>query len=136
MDNRSSSHSSSFDRAAIGLSGLCVAHCLLLPVVIALSPLLNGFGSGHFHLQMLLVVVPVSLFALTRGFGRHRNQATIALGLSGLAILIFGATVAHRVFGPLADTVLTIAGSLVLATAHYCNGRLVRHARNGLQSAR
>jgi hypothetical protein len=50
---------------------------------------------------------------------------------AGIAILSIGGTVAHANYGILADTLLTIAGSIVLATSHYFNNRLTRHVPAG-----
>jgi len=127
MDNRVSSQHGIFDQVSIALSGLCLVHCLLLPVIIAALPLLNQFNASHFHMQMLLVVIPVSLFAFALGFKRHHNQRIIACGIAGIALLAVGGTVAHANYGLVADTLMTIAGSLLLATAHYFNNRLTRH---------
>jgi len=127
MDNRSSRRGSILDHAAIVLSGLCIVHCLLLPAIIVALPLLARINESHFHAQMLLVVVPVSLFAFALGFRRHHNKKIIAGGIAGIAILSIGGTVAHANYGILADTLLTIAGSIVLATSHYFNNRLTRH---------
>lgn len=127
MDNRSSRQSSILDHAAIVLSGLCLVHCLLLPVIIVALPLLSQFDEAHFHIQMLIVVVPVSLFAFAFGYRHHRNKTIIAWGIAGIAILFIGGTIAHANFGLLADTLVTVAGSIVLATAHYFNNRLTRH---------
>ena len=115
------------DRAAIALSGLCLAHCLLLPGLIVLLPLLGRLDAAHFHLPMLFVVVPVSLLAFGLGFRRHRRIAVVAFGFAGIASMVFGGTWAHVHYGLAADTALTIAGSIVLATAHYFNNRLTRH---------
>jgi hypothetical protein len=76
---------------------------------------------------MLLVVVPVSLFAFAHGYRRHGNLRIIAGGIAGIALLFTGGTVAHANYGSLADILLTISGSLVLATSHYFNNRLMRH---------
>ena len=127
MDNRASNQGGIFDHAAIALSGLCLVHCLLLPIIILLLPLLNYVNATHFHAQMLLVVMPVSLFAFVLGYRHHRNHAIIAWGTTGIAILAFDGTVAHASYGALADTLMTIAGSIVLATSHYMNNRLTRH---------
>ena len=127
MDNSSANQSGVLDKAAVALSGLCLLHCLLLPFIIAVLPLLGQFNEAHFHAQMLLVVLPVSLFAFVQGFRRHGNHAIIAWGTTGIAILVFGATVAHASYGALADTLMTIAGCIVLATSHYMNNRLTRH---------
>ncbi len=127
MDNRSSSRGGILDHAAIALSGLCLVHCLLLPIIIVAAPLLAQLNETHFHAQMLLVVLPVSLFAFAHGYRRHGNKRIIAGGIAGIALLFTGGTVAHANYGPLADVLLTIAGSLILATSHYFNNRLMRH---------
>ena len=127
MDNSSSEKGGIFDHAAIALSGLCFVHCLLLPIIIVALPLLGQFSETHFHAQLLIVVVPVSLFAFALGFRRHANTASIAGGIAGISLLFIGGTVAHANFGPLADSLLTMAGSIVLATSHYYNNRLTRH---------
>lgn len=127
MDNSSSEKGGILDHAAIALSGLCLVHCLLLPVIIIALPLLGQLNATHFHAQLLIVVIPVSLFAFTLGFRRHANQAIIAGGIAGISLLFIGGTVAHANFGLLADSLLTMAGSIVLATSHYYNNRLTRH---------
>ncbi len=127
MDNRSSRQGGILDHAAIVLSGLCLVHCLLLPVIIVAVPLLAQLNETHFHAQMLLVVVPVSLFAFAHGYRRHGNLRIIAGGIAGIAVLFIGGTVVHASYGILADSLLTIAGSIVLATSHYFNNRLMRH---------
>ena len=127
MDNRFSRRGGILDHAAIVLSGLCLVHCLLLPVIIVAVPLLAQLNETHFHVQMLLVVVPVSLFAFAHGYRRHGNLRIIAGGIAGIAVLFIGGTVVHASYGILADSLLTIAGSIVLATSHYFNNRLMRH---------
>jgi hypothetical protein len=126
MDNRSVNEAGRLDQLAVGLSGLCLTHCLLLPVVIALMPFLGQLDDDHLHVQMLVVVLPVSLIALTLGFRRHRNAHLFALGVAGLALLVFGGTIAHNLYGVIADRVFTIAGSITLAVTHYRNSRLSR----------
>jgi hypothetical protein len=129
MDNRSSRHDGILDRVAITLSGLCLVHCLLLPAIIVVLPLVSQFSETHFHAQMLIVVVPVSLFAFGFAYRRHGNKAVIAWGIAGIAIMFVGGTVAHANYGILADSLLTMAGSVILATSHYFNNRLAGHAR-------
>ncbi len=127
MDNRFSRRGGILDHAAIVVSGLCLVHCLLLPIIIVAVPLLAQLNETHFHAQMLLVVVPVSLFAFAHGYRRHGNLRIIAGGVAGIALLFIGGTVVHASYGILADSLLTIAGSIILATSHYFNNRLMRH---------
>jgi len=129
MDNRSTRNRDILDHAAIALSGLCLIHCLLLPVIVVTLPLLGQFNEAHFHVQMLVVVVPVSLFAFTLGYRNHGNKRIIAWGIAGIALLFIGGTFALAKYSILADSLLTMAGSIVLATSHYQNNRLTRHLR-------
>lgn len=126
MDRRSQNDSAVFDRVAVALSGLCLVHCLLLPFAIMLTPFLGSIGEDHLHAQLLFVVVPVSLVALTLGYRRHLNRRVVAWGFAGLTLLFLGATLAHSLLGILADQAFTVAGSATLAITHYWNGRLSR----------
>jgi hypothetical protein len=80
---------------------------------------------------MLIFVVPVSVIALFVGFRRHGQINVILSGAAGLTILATGAFVIHDLYGPMADRLTTVAGSIVLAFTHYRNFRL---AKKDLQS--
>lgn len=130
MDN-SSRRRALLDKIAVGLSGLCLLHCLLLPFVVALLPFLGQLGNDHMHKQLLVFVIPVSVVALTVGFRRHGQASVIYWGAAGLIILIIGALVVHDLYGLFADRATTIIGSFVLAFTHFRNFRL---AKKDLQS--
>jgi hypothetical protein len=125
MDN-SSGQPEFLDQIAVALSGLCLAHCLLLPLAVVALPFLGQLGDDHLHAELLFVVIPVSIAALWFGYRRHGNLGIVGAGLTGLAILLIGATVAHAQYGLIADRTLTIAGSLLLAVTHFRNFRLAR----------
>ena len=126
MDRSTSDSASLLDRAAIALSGLCVLHCLAMPFVLLALPFMGQLTEGHFHLQMLVVVVPVSSIALGLGFRRHRRVSVMVAGGIGLLLLFVGGTWMHSEVGILADRATTIAGSLLLASAHFYNSRFSR----------
>ncbi len=129
MDNSALKPGRILDRTAVALSGLCLLHCLALPVVIVLLPFANELGDGHWHAQMLIVVVPVSVVAFALGFRHHRSGQVMAVGALGLLLLVIGGTVVHTHYGIAADRAFTMAGSLILAIAHFHNNRLTRHQR-------
>lgn len=114
----------------MALSGLCLVHCLLLPVAIAIIPFLGQVDESHFHLQMLVLVLPVSGIALLLGFRRHGDRRIIVAGIVGLLLLVVGGTLAHSLYGVVADRTLTILGSLILAATHYRNSQLSRRCRS------
>lgn len=129
MDDNSSKTTSLLDNAAVALSGLCLLHCLALPMLIAMLPFLGQFGAGHFHIQMLIAVVPVSITAFALGFRRHHSRSVVAWGGVGVLLLMVGGTIAHGSYGIVADRLLTICGALILAAAHYFNNRFSRHRK-------
>ena len=127
MDNSQTQGNAVLDRAAVALSGLCLLHCLALPFIVGALPLVGQFGNTYFHLQMLLVVVPVSLLALALGYRRHASIAVLWGGAAGLVLLLAGATVVHDHLGPVADRLFTVIAALILAVTHFYNNRLSRH---------
>lgn len=129
MDNSTSKTTELLDRTAIVLSALCVVHCLALPLLIIMAPFLGQFFEGHFHAQLLIVVLPLSTGALALGYRRHRNSRIVAAGIAGMLLLTIGGTVMHDQFGIIADRVFTIAGAIVLAGSHWFNGRAGRECK-------
>jgi len=117
------------DGAAVGLSALCLIHCLALPLLVAGLPFLAQFSEGHLHAQMLVIVLPLSIVALGLGFRHHRSTTIVSAGAVGMLLLTAGATVAHSQLGLAADRLFTIAGALVLATAHFYNSVRTRERR-------
>ena len=119
--------STSWDKAAVILSGLCLVHCLALPVFVAVLPFVSELTDGHLHAQLLVLVIPVSVFAFTLGFRRHGSWPIVGFGVLGMAVLALGGTYVHSHYGIAADRAVTVAGSAVLAVAHFFNSRRSRH---------
>ncbi|WP_161956895.1 MerC domain-containing protein [Sphingosinithalassobacter portus] len=113
------------ERIALGGSLLCLIHCLVLPLAIALLPALGD--AAHLphttHRWLLAFVVPATGLALFSGLRRHRRFAPVVTGLIGIALL---AIAAFPLLETRWETLLTVAGSLIIATAHLANWRM-RH---------
>lgn len=124
-----------FDSLAMGASALCLIHCLVLPVLIILLPSLAVFLTvpEEFHLWALAVAVPTSVLALVVGFRQHRSLKPSTIVVPGLALLSLGALAAPS---EAMETVLTVAGALLLATGHAINWRALRHSSSRLARAR
>ena len=118
------------DRLAVGLSGLCIAHCLVLPLLMTFysSSLLLLIGDEIFHSMIVLIAIPISCFALLVGCKSHKNFMAPVLGAAGLLLLIASATLLHDLWGGSAEVAATILGSLALATSHVINFRLCSEA--------
>ena len=129
MDQNSTKSTDWLDGTAVALSGLCLVHCLALPLIVVGLPFLSGIAEGHLHAQMLIVVLPLSIFALGVGFRRHHDSRVIAAGAIGMLLLTIGGTIAHSQYGIVADRSLTVLGALTLATAHFYNSAFSRRCR-------
>ena len=136
MDNSTRNSGPALDKVAIGLSGLCLVHCLALPVLIVAAPALGEFGQGHLHAQMLVIILPLSAIAIAMGFRRHQSRRIVAAATLGMLLLVLGGTVMHAQYGLFWDRVFTVSGSLILAVSHWFNSRMGRrHARRSRPAA-
>lgn len=126
--------SSLWDSSAVGLSGLCLAHCLTLPVIAAGLPSLGALIQAHWvHVLFLVVALPVSVAALWRRPGSPRDLAIMTLAVVGLSLLAAGAFPARW---PELDEQLTILGSALLVAAHVWNRRTAAIRATGRSSRR
>lgn len=118
------------DKAAIGLSLLCALHCLALPVVIALAPAVASLAIADesFHLWMVLVVVPVSAYALLLGCRRHGHLSIAVLGVVGLLVLVAAVIAGHDLLGEAGERAMTLSGASLIALSHLLNFRSCRRA--------
>lgn len=121
------------DRAALAGSAACVAHCLALPVIVAALPALTAGTTvpETFHLVVLAFAVPAAAFALMQGRKRHGGTWPVVSGATGIVCLAIGALLSAN---EAVETVVTVAGSLLLAVAHVGNWRL-RRACRGMHAA-
>ena len=116
------------DKLSITLSMACMIHCLLMPSFLILT---SGFlaltiDNELIHKVFLILVIPISLYALISGFQNHKITSYLYLGISGLWLLIFAVFFGEGVFGELAEQVLTFLGSLVVVFSHYQNFQTCR----------
>ncbi len=112
------------DGAAAALSSLCLVHCLLLPLCLGLAPMMLGVsgdalhGPGWLHWALLALAAPVSVHALWKGMELHGDGRPWKLALLGF-VLMAGGAMSHDM--ALQERVLTVAGGLMVALAHWRN---------------
>ena len=113
------------DKAAIGLSMLCIAHCLLTPIAIVMLPTLGAtfLDDERFHYALLFLVIPTSIFSLALGCRKHGRREILLFGLVGISIMSLILIIGEDVLGELGESMLTILGALIVAFAHVRNFR-------------
>lgn len=116
----------SLDRLAIGLSGLCVVHCLATSVLLALMSAAGGvLGSPVFHELGLALAILLGAVALGRGALAHGRLLPTAVGSLGIGVMAGALALPHGA----GETLFTIAGVALLASAHFQNHRGCAEAR-------
>ena len=118
------------DRSAIGLSFLCVLHCLAVPLTLILVPSLAALpiADERIHLLLVLLVLPTSTVALTLGCRQHGLKHILFWGLTGIMILILAAGLGEGVLGEYGEKLLTVVGSVLVAVGHILNFKCCRTA--------
>lgn len=114
------------DKTAIGLSVLCAVHCLAFPLLVVVLPSVGAmqFDNEAFHIWMLVIVIPTSLYALIFGCKRHSRYGLLAFGVIGLSCLIMALTLSEAILGEWGEKILTLFGAILLVIGHYRNYRL------------
>ncbi|WP_374001777.1 MerC domain-containing protein [Bdellovibrio bacteriovorus] len=113
-----------WDRVGIFLSSLCAIHCLATPLLVLLLPVMGEFFHSEWvHLTMAVVILPVGLFAFWSGYKHHKQTRVFALGVLGLLMVAGASVLPHEWVEVMEHDVVTIAGSILLITAHILNRR-------------
>jgi hypothetical protein len=107
------------DRIAIGLSGLCMVHCLATAVLLGLLASAGGFlGSPWIHEIGLPLAMVLGAVALGRGISEHGFLLPSAVGSLGLAVMAVALGLPHDG----SEAALTVLGVATLALGHRLNG--------------
>lgn len=120
------------DLSAIGLTALCVVHCLALPVMALALPFFAAWAAAEWvHVLFVVVAAPLALLALmdwpTR---RPASWLAFALAIGGLLLMAAGPL---QVIGAHWERPTTVVGGLLLAAAHIFNWR-ARHMKDDCQA--
>jgi len=109
---------SRLDRIAMGLSGLCLVHCLATAVLLGLLASAGGMlGSPLIHEVGLSIAMVLGSIALGRGVLEHGFLLPSAVGSLGLGIMAGALTMPHGGNEP----IFTVLGVMILALGHRLN---------------
>lgn len=119
------------DGTAIAMSAACIVHCLFLPVLIALLPILGAtaLADQSFHILLLALIIPTSGLAFYLGCREHGGGAVLWLGGLGIGTLAVAAWLGVEHLGIAGEKLATAAGGTMLAAGHVLNFRRCRARR-------
>ena len=100
------------DRLAVGLSGLCLVHCLASAVFVAMLASAGGMLLHPiFHEVGLVIAILLGIVALGRGIFEHGFMMPSAIGGLGLGVMAGALTLPHDG----GEALYTIIGVAILA---------------------
>lgn len=108
-----------FDRFAIGLSSLCLAHCVASTIALALLSAAGALLDPLIHEVALALAIVFGVVALGRGIWKHGYMMPAAVGAFGLGMMAGALTLPHG--GQ--EIMWTVIGVAVLALGHDLNRR-------------
>jgi hypothetical protein len=109
-----------FNNLGIGMSGMCILHCLLTPLALVALPFLETLHHWV-HPVLALMIVPVTLLAMWTGFRQHRRPSVLLpLGV-GLLIVLTSSWFAHEDLYLSVEAEFGFLGSGLLMIGHWWN---------------
>ncbi|WP_166825857.1 MerC domain-containing protein [Thalassoroseus pseudoceratinae] len=137
-------------------AGLCLAHCVAMPILVTFLPNTEALASegAIFHQMFAMVSLMISLLAFLPSYWHHRRRLVVGLATGGLLLQLFSAFVLsdpccsgmpsdplcrRDQFSLFVGPVITPLGGVLLLAAHglnrywagYCQSQtLKRQARS------
>ena len=106
------------DRLAMGLSGLCMVHCLATTVLLAALASAGGvLGAPIIHEVGLTLAMILGAVSLGRGILEHGYTMPSAVGGLGLGVMAGALGMAHDG----TEAIYTLLGVAILALGHRLN---------------
>ena len=102
-------------------------HCAREPIAMTTDSARYNCCSSPFdamvHLGLLATVAPLGVVAWIAGYRRHKASGVVWLGLIGLGLLVSTLLLGTDVLSRRGEQVMTVGGSICIASAHLWNRR-------------
>lgn len=139
-----------FSRLSLLLSGLCVLHCMAMPILLLTIPALSSLFPSYLESLLVLSILPLSGFGFIPTWKKHRNNRLLQSYLLGLGIILIThigfhySDIEHFFWGGhfdgshnhshagfyLTESTLMIVGSAILAWTTWKNNRHTHVCKN------
>jgi MerC mercury resistance protein len=118
----------SMDTFGIGISFLCMIHCLVFPFIVSFAPQLMRQlpGDDTLHRTLLVAILLLGFLAFRRGYRIHQRRYVLSLFLVGVVFVSVAAIWGESTLSVATETAITSCGSLLIITAHILNHRHCR----------
>ncbi|UTP72921.1 MerC domain-containing protein [Alteromonas sp. LMIT006] len=112
------------DQVGVWLTSLCALHCIAVPVILPLVPLLAGsfFAEEWFERMVLLLSIVVGFIALLIGFYKYHRQLYPIYSLAMGGFIYWQKDMFGHHFEPLVVTI----GAVLIIASHILNIRLCK----------
>ena len=109
----------------MGLSGLCLVHCVATAILLGLLATAGGIlGQPIIHEVGLMLAMVIGAIALGRGVREHGFMLPAAVGFTGLCVMGYALTLHETGLEP----IYTVAGVMILALGHRLNVMAGQHS--------
>jgi len=110
------------DRAGVTISTLCIVHCVLLPFMMSLFPVVGVLAENEaVHKTLVFLAVLPAVFAFSSSIPSRFSVFVRGLALFGV-VTLFASAFAESLHD--FETSLTVVGAFSLASAHILRGVL------------
>ena len=111
------------DKVAATISLACAIHCFFVPsfFIITSGFIFTSIDNELIHRIILLIALPVSLYALTLGYKNHNIISFAYIGISGLLALSMAVLLGESLLGEPGEKIMTLVGSVSVCYAHFKN---------------
>ena len=114
--SRVDSGSARLNMFAVGLSTLCLLHCIALPLLVTVLPVVAQAAENELlHRVLVLLAVPVSLRVVWKALPGDGNRLFVGAALGGLGLLLLAAFMEAM---SQYEQPITVVGGVLLGSAH------------------